>query len=297
MINYDLNKFFVSPLDSINTKHILFNFSGTTNTIQPKKNKKITLNPKPILFKDYKNKFDLVKFHLIEGDSYLLNLTFPTEIDTEASLEEIFYSSKALFKMKFFEDFVFFSPERFVLIEDGKIFTHPMKGTKLFQSESSISELLNDEKELAEHITIVDLMRNDLSMVAKDVSVTNFRYISLIKTENKTIIQTSSQIEGVLTEGSIAEKIIKLLPAGSISGAPKRKTLEIIKNAEIDSRGFYTGIAGIFDGERVDSCVIIRYIEKKGDKLFYRSGGGITVYSNAEDEYMEMINKIYVPCI
>ncbi len=246
---------------------------------------------------DYKKRFDLVKFHLIEGDSYLLNLTFPTEIDTKASLEEIFYNSMALFKMKFFDDFVFFSPERFILIEDGKIFTHPMKGTKIFQSENSVSELLNDEKELAEHITIVDLMRNDLSMVAKDVRVKNFRYLSYIRAENKTIIQTSSQIEGVLTEGSIAEKIIKLLPAGSISGAPKRKTLEIIKKAEIDSRGFYTGIAGIFDGKRLDSCVIIRYIEKKGDKLFYRSGGGITVYSNVEDEYMEIINKIYVPCI
>lgn len=260
-------------------------------------NKKITLTPKPIPFEDYKNRFDLIKFHLLEGDSYLLNLTFPTEIDTEASLEEIFYNSIALFKMKFFDEFVFFSPERFVLIEDGKIFTHPMKGTKIFQSENSVSELLSDEKELAEHITIVDLMRNDLSMVAKNVKVTDFRYVSYIKTDNKNIIQTSSQIEGDLTDGSIAEKIIKLLPAGSISGAPKRKTLEIIKKAEIDNRGFYTGIAGIFDGKRVDSCVIIRYIEKKGGKLLYRSGGGITVYSNAEDEYIEMINKIYVPSI
>jgi para-aminobenzoate synthetase component 1 len=86
-----------------------------------------------------------------------------------------------------------------------------------------------------------------------------------------------------------------LLPAGSISGAPKEKTREIIRNAEKEARGFYTGIAGIYDGETLDSCVMIRYVEKQGEKTFYRSGGGITFQSEEGSEYNELIDKIYVP--
>jgi len=86
-----------------------------------------------------------------------------------------------------------------------------------------------------------------------------------------------------------------LLPAGSVSGAPKKKTLEIIAENETDPRGYYTGVFGIFDGENVDSAVMIRYIEKSGDKLWYRSGCGITNQSECASEYKEMIDKVYVP--
>ncbi|MGC8767688.1 aminodeoxychorismate synthase component I [Calditerrivibrio sp.] len=298
LVDFDVQNLFIAPLSDLeNNDGILFDFKGYTNTNKSVDGDMISLKRYPVPLDLYRKSFDLVQKDLHYGDSYLLNLTFPTKIETDASLLDIFQGSKALYKMKFYDEFVFFSPEQFVCIKDGKISTHPMKGTKVKVSESSVYELLNDDKELAEHITIVDLMRNDLSMVAKNVKVERFRYLSYIKSYGKTIIQTSSEISGELTDGSVAEKLLSLLPAGSISGAPKRKTVEIIKRAEIDNRGFYTGIAGVFDGVKIDSCVVIRYIEKKGDSLFYRSGGGITVYSKLEDEYREMIEKIYVPCV
>ena len=87
----------------------------------------------------------------------------------------------------------------------------------------------------------------------------------------------------------------KLLPAGSISGAPKQKTVEIIREAERSDRGYYTGVFGIFDGRDLDSAVNIRYIEQTDHGLQFRSGGGITAMSKMEDEYQEMMDKVYVP--
>ncbi len=86
-----------------------------------------------------------------------------------------------------------------------------------------------------------------------------------------------------------------MLPAGSISGAPKQKTVEIIQRAEICPRGYYTGIFGIYSSDELISAVNIRYIEKKDKEFFFRSGGGITAFSNVNDEYKELIQKVYVP--
>jgi para-aminobenzoate synthetase component 1 len=88
-----------------------------------------------------------------------------------------------------------------------------------------------------------------------------------------------------------------MLPAGSICGAPKAKTISIIQEVEQDPRGYYTGIFGYFDGEILDSAVNIRYLEKNDERLLYRSGGGITFLSDQESEYKELIEKIYVPVI
>ncbi len=86
-----------------------------------------------------------------------------------------------------------------------------------------------------------------------------------------------------------------MLPAGSISGAPKKKTLEVIAEAEQYTRGYYTGVFGIFDGENIDSGVMIRFLEQGPDGLIYKSGGGITAMSNIHEEYQELTDKIYVP--
>ena len=75
----------------------------------------------------------------------------------------------------------------------------------------------------------------------------------------------------------------------------KKKTIEIIKQSETEKRGYYTGVSGIFDGKDLDSCVMIRFIEKQDNKLFYKSGGGITSQSDAKKEYQELIDKIYIP--
>lgn len=89
--------------------------------------------------------------------------------------------------------------------------------------------------------------------------------------------------------------IFRLLPAGSITGAPKTKTMQIISEAETYERGFYTGVMGYFDGNNLDSAVMIRFVEQEGDRMYFKSGGGITCRSEAQSEYHEMKQKIYVP--
>ena len=157
-----------------------------------------------------------------------------------------------------------------------------------------------DPKEINEHNTIVDLIRNDLSKVAKEVQVTRFRYLDKIKTQKKEIYHTSSEIKGKLPtdwKSQLPDILLSMLPAGSISGAPKDKTISIIQEVEQGPRGYYTGVFGYFDGDNLDSAVNIRYLEKKDDHLLYRSGGGITFLSDLDSEYNELIEKIYVPVI
>lgn len=99
-----------------------------------------------------------------------------------------------------------------------------------------------------------------------------------------------------MTEKSrVGDILFSLLPAGSITGAPKKKTIEIIAETEVIPRGFYTGITGYFDGEKLESAVMIRFIRWQDGQIYYHSGGGITARSRMEDEYNEMKQKIYVP--
>ena len=196
------------------------------------------------------------------------------------------------------DKFIVFSPEIFIKIKDGYVYSYPMKGTIDASLPNAESIIMNDPKEAAEHATIVDLIRNDLSIIASDVSVPKYRYIDRIQTNKGVLLQVSSEVRGKLQDNwlnNIGSILFSLLPAGSISGAPKKKTQEIIAEAETYNRGFYTGIMGYFDGENLDSSVMIRFIEKNGNKFFFKSGGGITSRSELNSEYNEMIQKIYVP--
>ncbi len=254
----------------------------------------------PVPFSRYEKAFKLVRKNILHGNSFLLNLTFPTAVRTDLSLEEIFSHSLAPYKLYFKDQFVLFSPETFIRIRDGKIYSYPMKGTIDASVPNAEQTLMENEKELWEHNTIVDLIRNDLSMVARDVEVTRYRYIDRVKTHKNELLQVSSEIRGQLGEAwkaRLGEMLLELLPAGSISGAPKKKTREIIAAAEGEKRGYFTGVFGIFDGENVDSAVMIRFIERAGSGLQFRSGGGITGHSDVQQEYNEMIDKVYVPFI
>lgn len=173
-----------------------------------------------------------------------------------------------------------------------------MKGTIDASLPDAYRLLMNDVKESAEHATIVDLIRNDLSMVAEQVTVTRYRYCDCLETNKGPILQTSSEICGVLPEdycSHIGDIVFKLLPAGSITGAPKPKTMDIIAEAENYNRGFYTGVMGYFDGENLDSAVMIRFVEQEDGRFYFKAGGGITSKSSLESEYNEMKQKIYVP--
>ena len=260
--------------------------------------KPVSFKKYPVSFKKYSEAFRNVQENINMGNSYLVNLTFPTLIETEATLEEIFYSSVAKYKLLYHNNFVVFSPEIFVRICNNEIRSFPMKGTIDASIDNAEYIILNDEKEMAEHNTIVDLIRNDLSKVADNVTVTRYRYVDRIKTVSHELLQVSSEITGQLRNhinGNLGDIISKLLPAGSVTGAPKKETLRIIKESENYERGWYTGIFGVFDGKSLDSGVMIRFIEKDSDKLFFKSGGGITYLSDEVDEYNELIAKIYVP--
>ncbi|MBW7675208.1 aminodeoxychorismate synthase component I [Chryseobacterium chendengshani] len=299
MIDFLVDNVEIFKEHEIKKNSLLIDFQSFSNTnIQEALTKKAELKSYPESLESFKKGFDHVQKNIRLGNSYLTNYTRKTKIDTNLSLEEIFHHSKAKYKVLYKDFFVFFSPETFVKIISDTIFTYPMKGTIDASLENAADVLKNDKKEKAEHYTVVDLLRNDLSMVADDVKVDKFQYIDFLKTHQKDLYAMSSEISGSLKtefKGKVGSIMQKLLPAGSILGAPKPKTLEIILEAEDFDRGFYTGVCGWFDGENLDSCVMIRFIEKEGGHLYFKSGGGITHMSKLEDEYQEMKNKIYVP--
>ena len=300
VLSYDLSKFYIEKLSNLpSTIKFELNFKEhqKTKTVQENKLEKI-----PLSFKEYKKKFDILQNEIKEGNSYLLNLTAKTKIKTALSLEDIYKNTQARFKLRFQnqnENFVCFSPERFVEIKKNKISTYPMKGTIDSSIINAQARILGDIKEMAEHTMVVDLLRNDLGIVGSKVRVDKFRYVEKINAGNKKLFQVSSKISANLQNNwheNIGDILTSLLPAGSITGTPKKKTIEILNKVEDYDRGFYTGIFGFFDGENLDSSVMIRFIEidKKGE-LFYKSGGGITCDSNVELEYQELLDKIYLP--
>jgi len=297
--NFKCDNNIVIPLADVDPNKILFEVNGNKNFINAKGEKSnSTLNRKSVSFKKYKTAFDEVHQEITAGNTYLLNLTFPTEIESVNSLKTIFHLSKAKYKLWLKDQFVVFSPETFIRIKSNKISSYPMKGTIDANLSGAKDSILSNEKEMAEHSTIVDLIRNDMSIYADNVTVEKFRYIDEIKTNEKHLLQVSSKITGkvdVKAQDNLGEVIYSLLPAGSISGAPKKKTLEIIDKVENYDRGFYTGIFGIFDGKNFDSGVMIRFIENNDGQLMYKSGGGIHFLSDAKAEYQEMIDKVYVP--
>jgi len=301
MLDYELKKPFIIPLEQAFENDILYSINGIKNYNQIQlKSQEFIFRKYPIKYELYKKSFDQVLTHIQYGNSFLTNLTFPTDIETNLTMEEIFYQSYSPFRLLFKDQFVVFSPELFVRIRERKISSFPMKGTIDASIADAETILLNDPKETSEHHTITDLIRNDLSIVADDVKVEKFRYIDEVITHDKRLLQVSSEISGILPENwkdNLGSIFAKLLPAGSICGAPKMKTLEIIRDSEICPRGYYTGVFGIFDGQNVESAVMIRFIENTNGKLVYRSGGGITVFSDPEKEYQELIDKVYLPFI
>ncbi|MDP8170724.1 aminodeoxychorismate synthase component I [Pasteurella skyensis] len=299
IIDFEQQKPLIFPLTQTQTSGMMFEFFCKNNLNERKiVSKPFEFSFTPMEYTEYKQGFTLVKQHIQAGNSYLLNLTYPTQLQTNYSLEELFFATQAKYKLLLNNQFVCFSPETFIRIKNNKIYSYPMKGTINANKKNAKQTLLNCEKEIAEHNTIVDLIRNDLALVAQNIQVKKYRYIEKLHTHKGEIYQTSSEICGDLTsqwQNRIGSLLATLLPAGSISGAPKAKTVQIIQQVEKQPRGYYTGVFGYFDGDSLESAVAIRYIEQQGENLLFRSGGGITSQSNAEDEYNEILEKVYVP--
>lgn len=301
IIDYEQEHCHVADFEDIDNSCLKFDFRGITNVNNGAGlyySRNIQWEFTPPEYKDYQERFEVVKQNILKGNSYLTNLTERIPVQTNIGLEEIFHRAEAPYKLWMNQQFVCFSPETFIRINAGIISSYPMKGTIDATIPHARQLLTDDRKETAEHATIVDLIRNDLSIVASQVQVKRYRYIEEICTNRGRLLQTSSEIEGTLPAGyinNIGDIIFSQLPAGSITGAPKPKTKEIIREAENYNREFYTGVMGYYSEGTVDSAVMIRFLEEENGQMYFKAGGGITSKSDCKKEYQELIQKIYVP--
>lgn len=299
IIDFEMQAIRLFRLDKPLPENVNFNFNGVFPTLTiPHDLDGFTFRKYPLAFTEYERAFAKIQEQIVAGNSFLTNLTFATPIETNLTLRQLYDHSRARYKILLDGIFVCFSPESFIRIRDGIISTCPMKGTINARLPHAEQLILNSTKETAEHHTVVDLLRNDLSRVASDVVVNRFRYIDRITTHEGEILQVSSEITGRLPSdyhSQLGDLLFSMLPAGSVTGAPKTRTVSLIREVENSDRGYYTGVCGVFDGNNLDSAVMIRFIEILNGKMRFRSGGGITFLSKAIDEYNELIDKVYVP--
>ncbi|MEO8583521.1 MAG: anthranilate synthase component I family protein [Flavitalea sp.] len=187
------------------------------------------------------------------------------------------------------------SPEAQLVINNGKAIVHPIAGTFKRSGDDETDqlraeELLNDPKENAEHVMLVDLARNDLSRLCDDVKVTQYRQIQYYSH----VIHLVSQVSGKVREGSNPfDLLARTFPAGTLSGAPKYKAMNLIDNYETLARSFYGGAIGFvgFDGS-CNHAIMIRTLLSKDNHLVYQAGAGIVAASNPESELQEVNNKL-----
>jgi anthranilate synthase component 1 len=203
-----------------------------------------------------------------------------------------------MFLLHFSDDFVLIgaSPEMMVRLEDGIATNRPIagsrpRGTNKADDDRLADELLADPKERAEHIMLVDLGRNDLGRVCEygSVKVTDLMYIE----RYSQIIHIVSNVEGKLRSGMTAFDLLRAtFPAGTLSGAPKVRAMEIIEELEGTRRGPYGGAVGYFsfDGS-MDTCITIRAALMQGDTIYVQAGAGLVADSIPTNEYHESINK------
>lgn len=300
VISYDKQQAYIEEVNRLRNDEILFDFPNFSNVGEncEQMTKDVEWSFVPPDRTRYEQAINLVKANMKAGNSYLANLTCKVEVETNMGLRDIFLRSKEMYRCWMKDRFVCFSPEIFVRINEDRISSYPMKGTIDANIPDAEKRLLENEKEAAEHATIVDLIRNDLSMVASHVRVVRYRYIDRLLTNKGEILQTSSEITGRLTsyyKKHVGQLLYRLLPAGSITGAPKPETIKIIAEAEGYERGFYTGVMGHYANGNLDSAVMIRFIDMEDGRFYYKAGGGITAKSRNDDEYKEVNDKIYVP--
>jgi len=188
------------------------------------------------------------------------------------------------------------SPETLVKLQDGKLFTFPLAGTRPrgASDDEDIAlekELLSDEKELAEHNMLVDLGRNDLGKISKFGTVSVAKYKSILRFSH--VMHIGSTVSGEILEGKRGlDAINAVLPAGTLSGAPKIRAMQIINELEQNKRGIYGGAIGYLDFTgNMDTCIAIRIVYRRNNKVFIRSGAGIVADSKPESEYQECVNK------
>ena len=251
----------------------------------------------------YTQAFQSVHNYLLDGDCYQVNLTMPFICNDDlrhcnpTPLLSTF-NAPFSFYMKDADRTVFsVTPERFLSINSGRIETRPIKGTAP-RSEDPVADrknaedLLSSEKNRAENLMIVDLLRNDLSRSAEPDSVRVEKLFDLESHANvhHLVSTISAQMKAGLTPSDVVRSAF---PGGSITGAPKKRAMEIIDELEAEPRGPYCGSAGFFDeGGYTDFNILIRTITATEEKAVCWGGGGIVIDSTAPEEYQEIFNKV-----
>lgn len=253
-----------------------------------------------ITFEQYSKNIEKIKEYLKNGDSYEVNYTFSNDIYSSIDGYDLFLNLLNSQKTKYsayikneFQEILSFSPELFFKVKDNQIFVKPMKGTlkRNGDDKKEISFLKNDKKNICENTMIVDLLRNDLASIQGS---SNVKVEQLFEVEtHKTLHQMTSTISAKLNEINFKNILSSIFPCGSITGAPKISTMEIIEKIENYSRDVYCGAIGMIYKNDFEFSVPIRILEKKTNDLKYLfcQGGAIIHDSNTEDEYNECITK------
>ena len=276
------------------------------------KNKNPDLNEKGKLKTEFKPLFkkdefcsmvDKAKEYIKEGDIFQVVLSNRFEAEFEGSLLNAYRYLRTVnpspYMFYFSSDEMEIagaSPETLVKLNGNELFTFPLAGTRPRGKDEKEDmrleiELIQDRKELAEHNMLVDLGRNDLGKISKFGTVEVEKYMSVEKFSH--VMHIGSTVKGIIKDDKNAlDAIYAVLPAGTLSGAPKIRAMEIINELENNKRGIYGGAIGYIDLRgNLDTCIAIRIAYKKNGKVFIRSGAGIVYDSVSENEYTETLNK------
>lgn len=246
---------------------------------------------------------DRAKDYIKEGDIFQVVLSNPLRAKASGSLFDVYRilrtTNPSPYMFYFSSDCIEMagaSPETLVRLKNGTLYTYPLAGSRPrgndeAEDKALESELLGDEKERAEHNMLVDLGRNDIGKVAKLGSVAVEKYMEIQKYSH--IMHIGSTIRGeICGDLDALDAISAVLPAGTLSGAPKIRACEIIDELEKSPRGVYGGAIGYLDfSGNMDSCIAIRLVYKKGDEIVVRSGAGIVADSIGKTEFAECTNK------
>ena len=252
---------------------------------------------------EYCQMVENAKDYIIEGDIFQVVLSNRIEADIEGSLFDVYRvlrtTNPSPYMFYFSSDDIEIagaSPETLVKLVDDQIYTFPLAGTrprgKTDEEDKALEEeLLADEKELAEHNMLVDLGRNDIGKISEIGSVKVNRYMDIVRFSH--VMHIGSTVEGILRDDhDYLSAIDSILPAGTLSGAPKIRACEIINELEDNKRGIYGGAIGYIDlTGNLDTCIAIRIAFARDNKVFIRVGAGIVADSVPENEFIECNNK------
>ena len=268
----------------------------------PKLRLKTSLTPR-FTKEQYSRMVEKARHYIKEGDIFQVVLSNPLEAEAEGSLLDAYRvlrtTNPSPYMFYFISDDIEIagaSPETLVKLEDGTLHTFPLAGTRPRGADEAEdraleAELLADEKELAEHNMLVDLGRNDIGRISELGSVQVEKYLSVQRYSH--VMHIGSTVSGrIRPDKDAVDAVDAILPAGTLSGAPKLRACQIIHELEGGRRGVYGGAVGYLDfAGNLDTCIAIRLAYKKNGRVCVRSGAGIVADSRPEKEYQECINK------